>query len=161
MCNMQPPMTDNVACCTARSSSCFMLEYHGGPHLSDPAWRSLMGEPHGLGTPISFPSTALWGSLENAVISAGGTWETPRVLTLRLGTGSGTALSIPAPVGQEPPATSQPLKVTAGSLQRSRQTPASLGDPGPVSLPPSPHLQAGGGNRNKGSFQLGTLLVLN
>lgn len=92
---------------------------------------------------LSFALASLWGPLENGVTSASGTWETPRVPTLRLrtvspGRGAGVALSIEGSSTGRAGASSH-LSTPEGDtwgLPRGtgRVTPASLCDPDPVSL---------------------------
>ncbi|XP_059036373.1 uncharacterized protein LOC131835783 [Mustela lutreola] len=139
--------------------SCLTLQYQGGPRLSHSAWRSLVGWGF-----LSFASAALRGPLENGVLPVPGTWEMPRVLTLRLRTGSpegrswssehqhsstgraGTSSHLSEPEGK-----SWGLSRGAGGV-----SPASLGDPGPVTLSTFISPSASWGRRRpKGSFQLG------
>lgn len=139
--------------------SCLTLQYQGGPRLSHSAWRSLVGWGF-----LSFASAALPGPLENGVLPARGTWEMPRVLTLRLRTGSpegrswssehqhsstgkaGTSSHLSEPEGK-----SWGLSRGAGGV-----SPASLGDPGLATLSTFISLSASWGRRRpKGSFQLG------
>lgn len=129
-----------------------------GPHLYDPTWRSWTG--WGI---LSFASAALWGSRGKRGRSVSGPsgWE-----LCPQGTGAGAAPSIKGSSAGRTGASIR-LSTPEGSIWgfsrgTGRVTPASLWDPGPVSLSAfvSPSTSWRGKQRLKGSLQPGPLLVL-